>query len=194
MSEIEKKKRLEDPWLNRNVLGIGLTSFFSDMSHEMATAILPFFIILVLGGNAALVGLIEGSADGLASAFKSFTGYSSDKSGKRLPIMYLGYIATGVFIPAIGFATNIVEVFALRVAAWIGRGSRGPPRDALMTDSVTPSTTGRAFGFERALDSFGAVIGPAIVLLLIPVMSFSHIFFVSSIPATACLASVFLLV
>ena len=111
-------------WLSRNVLGIGLTSLFSDMSHEMATAILPFFVIFTLGGNAAAVGLIEGSADGLSSLFKSYSGYHSDKSGKRLPIMYLGYLATGILIPAIGFATNLVEVFFLRVGAWIGRGGQ----------------------------------------------------------------------
>ncbi len=181
-------------WLNLNVLGISLTSLFSDMSHEMATSILPFFVIFVLGGNAAVVGLVEGSADGLASLFKSFTGYFSDKSGRRLPIMYLGYLATGIFIPAIGFATNIVEVFLLRVTAWVGRGSRGPPRDALLADSATPSSIGRAFGFERALDSLGAVIGPAVVLLLIPLMSFSQIFFVSAIPAAVCVAVLCLLV
>lgn len=181
-------------WLTRNVLGIGLTSLFSDMSHEMATAILPFFITIVLGGNAALVGLIEGSADGLASLFKSYSGYHSDKSGRRLPIMYLGYLATGVLIPAIGFASNLFQVFLLRVGAWTGRGARGPPRDALMSESVSPSSIGKAFGFERAMDSLGAVIGPAIVLLLIPSISFSGIFFVSVAPAIVCVVVLFLVV
>jgi MFS family permease len=188
------KSESNSSWLNRNVLGISLTSLFSDMSHEMATAILPFFVIFVLGGNAAAVGLIEGSADGLASAFKSYSGYHSDKSGKRLPIMYLGYLATGILIPAIGFATNLVEVFSLRVGAWIGRGARGPPRDALMAESVSSASIGKAFGLERALDSLGAVIGPAIVLLLIPQLPFSKIFLVSAIPATVCVVVVFLLV
>lgn len=164
------------------------------MSHEMATAILPFFVIFTLGGNASIVGLIEGSADGLASLFKSYSGYRSDKSGKRLPIIYLGYFATGVLIPAIGFATNLVEVFVLRVGAWIGRGARGPPRDALMAESATPSSIGKAFGFERALDSLGAVIGPALVLLLIPYAPFSSIFIVSAIPAAVCLGVVISLV
>ena len=163
-------------------------------SHEMATAILPFFVIFVLGGNAAFVGLIEGSADGLASLFKSYSGYYSDKSGKRLPIIYLGYLATGILIPAIGFAANLAEVFLLRVGAWIGRGARGPPRDALLAESTSPSTIGKAFGFERALDSSGAVIGPAIALLLIPHLPFSNIFFVSAIPGTVCFMVVFLLV
>ncbi len=160
----------------------------------MATAILPFYVILVLGGNAASVGLIEGSADGVASIFKSYSGYFSDKSGKRLPVMYLGYLLTGILIPAIGFATNLVEVFLLRIGAWCGRGARGPPRDALMTQSVSKSSIGKAFGFERALDSFGAVIGPSFVLLLIPHFPFSKIFLFSVIPAVVCLAVLLLFV
>jgi hypothetical protein len=73
---------------------MSLTSFFSDMSHEMATSILPFFVIFVLGGNAAIVGLIEGASDGASSLVKSYTGYYSDKTGKRTPIMYVGYLLT----------------------------------------------------------------------------------------------------
>ena len=194
MTDTNNTGKDRERWLNRNVLGIGLTSLFSDMSHEMATAILLFLVIFVLGGNAAIVGLIEGSADGLASLFKSYSGYHSDKSGKRLPIMYLGYLATGILIPAIGFATNLVEVFLLRVGASIGRGARGPPKDALITESVSPSSVGKAFGFERALDSLGAVIGPAIVLLLMPYLPLSKIFLVSAFPATICVVVVFLLV
>ncbi len=74
-------------WLNRNVLGISLTSLFSDMSHEMATAILPFFILFDLGGTAAIVGLVEGASDGASSAVKAYSGYFSDKVGKRTSIM-----------------------------------------------------------------------------------------------------------
>jgi MFS family permease len=169
-------------WLNRNVIGISFTSLFSDMSHEMATAVLPFFIVLDLGGTVAIVGLLEGASDGASSAVKSYSGYFSDKIGKRTPIMYLGYALTGALIPAIGFSTSWIQVFALRVAAWMGRGARGPPRDALLTESVPGASVGRAFGFQRALDTVGAVVGPAIAFLLIPYLSYSSIFFVSFIP------------
>jgi MFS family permease len=164
------------------------------MSHEMATAILPFFIMFAVGGNAAIVGLVEGASDGSSSFVKSYAGYLSDKLGKRTPIMYLGYMLTGVLIPAIGFATSWVQVLLLRVGAWMGRGARGPPRDALLVDSAPPGTSGKAFGFQSALDTIGATIGPAIALLLIPYMPFSRIFFVSLIPGIVCVIVVITLV
>lgn len=169
-------------WLNRNVIGISFVSLFSDMSHEMATAILPFFVIFDLGGSAAIVGLIEGASDGASSTIKSYSGYLSDKIGKRTPIMYLGYALTGALIPAIGFCTSWLQVLALRVGAWMGRGSRGPPRDALLTESVPAKSVGKAFGFQRGMDTIGAVVGPAIALLLIPYLPYPSIFFVSFIP------------
>ena len=181
-------------WFNRNVIGMGLSSLFSDMSHEMATAILPFFIMFAVGGNAAIVGLVEGASDGSSSLIKSYSGYFSDRLGKRTPIMYLGYALTGILIPGIGFATSWVQVLVLRVGAWMGRGARGPPRDALIVDSVPPGTAGKAFGFQSALDTIGATIGPAIALLLIPYMPFSQIFFVSFIPGIVCVIVVVTLV
>ena len=168
------------------MIGIGLTSLFSDMSHEMATAILPFFIMFVVGGNAAIVGLVEGVSGGSSSLVKSYSGYYSDKSGRRTPIMYLGYLLTTILIPAIGFATSWFQVLLLRAGAWMGRGSRGPPRDALMADSVSSDAIGKAFGFQSTLDTVGAIIGPAIALLLIPYMPLSNIFFLSFIPAVVC--------
>lgn len=180
-------------WLNRNVLGISLTSLFSDMSHETATAILPFFII-ALGGNAAIVGLVEGASDGASSAVKAYSGHYSDKIGKRTPIMYLGYVLTGILIPAIGFATSWVDVFGLRVGAWMGRGARGPPRDALLSESTPPNSIGKAFGFQRAFDTIGAVVGIGIASILIPFLPLSQIFFVSFIPGVISVIVVILFV
>ena len=180
-------------WLNRNVVGMSVTSLFSDMSHEMATSILPFFIILV-GGSPAIVGLIEGAADGVSSAVKAYSGHFSDKIGKRTPIMYLGYVLTGILIPAIGFATSWTEVLVLRVAGWMGRGARGPPRDALLTESTPANSRGKAFGFQRSFDTIGATIGPAIALLLIPYLPYSQIFFVAFIPGIISAAVVLVFV
>ncbi len=177
-------------WLNRNIIGMSLTSLFSDASHEMATSILPFFIVFAVGGNPAIVGLVEGASDGASSLVKSYSGYYSDKSGKRTPVMYLGYLLTGILIPAIGFATSWWQVLVLRVGAWMGRGSRGPPRDALMVDSIPAGSVGKAFGFERTFDTVGAVIGPAIALMLIPYLPYSQIFFVSFIPGIVCIVVV----
>jgi MFS family permease len=181
-------------WLNRNILGISLTSLFSDMSHEMATAILPFFIVLDLGGTTAIVGLVEGASDGASSAVKSYSGYLSDRMGRRTPIMTLGYALTCFLIPAIGLCTSWLQVLALRVGAWMGRGARGPPRDALLADSAASESVGRAFGFQRSLDTVGAVVGPAIALLLIPHLPFSSIFFISFVPGVAAFFVVITLV
>ena len=112
-------------WFNRNVIGMGLSSLFSDMSHEMATAILPFFIMFAVGGNAAIVGLVEGASDGSSSLIKSYSGYFSDRLGKRTPIMYLGYVLTGVLIPAIGFATSWVQVLVLTCRCLDGERREG---------------------------------------------------------------------
>lgn len=181
-------------WLNRNVIGMSLTSLFSDASHEMATSILPFFIIFATGGNPAIVGLVEGASDGSSSLVKSYSGYYSDKIGRRTPIMYLGYLLTGILIPAIGLTTSWIQVLFLRVGAWMGRGARGPPRDALMVESVPAKDLGKAFGFERTGDTVGAIIGPAVALLLIPYLPYSQIFFVSFIPSVLAIAVVFTLV
>lgn len=184
-------------WLNRNIVGVSLTSLFSDMSHETATAVLPLFIATLVGSPlmaAAPIGLIEGASDGVSSAVKSYSGYWTDKTGKRTRVMYLGYLLTGVLIPAIGFATSWLQVLGLRVAGWMGRGARGPPRDALMSESVTPKTRGKAFGFQRAFDTIGATIGIAIAYLLIPRLPIPSIFFVTLIPGIASVVVVVTLV
>ena len=185
-------------WLNKTIVGVSLTSLFSDMSHEMATAILPFFVTALFGGNAsaaaAAVGLVEGASDGASSAVKSYSGYWTDKTGRRTPVMYLGYLLTGVLIPAIGFTTSWLQTLALRVAGWMGRGARGPPRDALMSESVTPETRGKAFGFQRSFDTIGAFTGIAIAYLLIPRLPLPSIFFVSVVPGMASVIVVLALV
>ncbi|MDG7016286.1 MAG: MFS transporter, partial [Nitrososphaerota archaeon] len=190
-------QRSQDPWLNRNIVGVSLTSLFSDMSHETATAVLPLFIATLVGSPlaaAAPIGLIEGASDGASSAVKSYSGYWTDKTGKRTQVMYLGYLLTGVLIPAIGFATSWIQVLTLRVAGWMGRGARGPPRDALMSESVTPETRGKAFGFQRAFDTIGATIGIAIAYLLIPRLPISSIFFITVIPGIVSVVVVVTLV
>jgi MFS family permease len=170
----------KNSWLTRSILGIGLTSLLSDMGHEMTTAVLPMFLASV-GGTAATLGLIEGIADASSSFVKLWMGWYSDKTGRRKPIAIAGYVITalkGLF----AFADNWYQVLLIRVLAWMGRGARSPVRDALMVDLLEPAHYGRAFGFHTAMDSLGAVIGPAIAFALIGVMSYRHIFMVSFIP------------
>ena len=128
MPSNEQKKK---GWLNRNVFSFGLASLFSDMSHEMATAILPIFLSVELHSAAAILGILEGVSDFSSSFIKTFAGWYSDKLGKRKPFIILGYVMTGLFIPIIGFATHWSHVLAARTLGWLGRGIRSPARDAL---------------------------------------------------------------
>jgi MFS family permease len=182
----------KNSWLTKSILGIGLTSLFSDMGHEMTTAILPMFLATI-GGTAATLGLIEGIADALSSFIKLWMGYYSDRIGKRKPIATIGYIITA-FKGLFAFTTNWYQVLFIRVFAWMGRGARGPVRDAMMVDLLEPAYYGRAFGFHTAMDTIGAVIGPAIAFTLIGILSYRQIFLISFIPGFLSVACIVFLV
>jgi MFS family permease len=171
-------------WLNRNVAAMGFTSLFGDASHEMVTAVLPFFLAM-LGAGPEILGLIEGFSDVSSSIVKSFSGYLSDKIGRRKPLLNIGYALTGIFTPLIALATSWSQVLVLRIGAWTGRGARGPPRDALLADSVSPETTGKAFGFHRTMDTLGAIIGPALALFFLTFLNYRQIIAISVIPGLA---------
>ncbi len=156
----------DDRWLNRNVLGIGLTSLLADVSHEMATAILPGFLT-VLGVSPAILGAIEGIADSVASFVKLAAGWFSDRVGRRKPLATAAYFLTGLSTGLFALAQHWPLVLAARTAGWLGRGVRSPLKNAILADSITPNTRGRAFGFERAGDTIGAVIGPLIAVGLL---------------------------
>jgi MFS family permease len=180
-------------WLNKNVAAMGLTSLFGDAGHEMVTAVLPFFLA-VLGAGPEVLGLIEGFSDGASSLVKSFAGYLSDKIGKRKPLMNIGYALTGILTPLIAATTSWSQVLVLRVSAWLGRGARGPPRDALLADSVSSEATGKAFGFHRAMDTLGAIIGPALALFFLTFLNFHQIIAISVIPGLVAFFIVFFFV
>jgi len=153
-------------WLNRTVLGIGIASLFSDWSHEIATAILPAFLGS-LGAAAAWLGIIEGVSDGLSSFAKLGSGFYTDHLSKRKPIAFAGYLVTTVATACFGLATVAWHVLVARAAAWLGRGVRTPVRKALLAAAVDSSVYGRAFGFERAMDTLGAIVGPLTALLFL---------------------------
>ncbi len=159
----------KQPWLTRGVLGIGLASLFSDWGHEAATAILPIFLAS-LGAPAVALGIIEGVSDGLSSFAKLAGGFVADHAPWRKPTGIIGYCATAVTTFGYAFAQTWPAVLLLRAFGWMGRGSRGPSRDALLADCVLPGQEGRAFGFERAMDTLGAVLGPLCATLLIGVL------------------------
>jgi MFS family permease len=158
-------------WLNRTVLGIGLASLFSDWSHEIATTLMPAFLA-TMGVAAAWLGLIEGVADGLSSFAKMASGYYTDKLPRRKPIAVAGYVLTALGTASFGLATAAWHILLARASAWLGRGVRTPVRKALLAGSVTKETYGRAFGFERMMDTLGAIVGPATAFVLLG--AFNH--------------------
>lgn len=179
---MEPSKR-HSAWLNRNVLGTGLTSLFSDMGHEMVTSMLPA-ILTSLGAPAIALGLVEGVSDVASSVLKFWAGWFTDQpSGRpyRKAIVVLGYLATA-FKALIVFAVTWPQVLIIRVLGWAGRGARGPLRDAILTDSVTPETYGRGFGFHRSMDTLGAIVGPLLVTVLLPRLGHTNVLLLSVIP------------
>ncbi len=167
-------------WLTRNVFAIGMLSLFSDMGHELTTAILPVFLVS-FGGGAIALGAIEGISDAASSLIKLWMSYHSDRIGKRKPILAVGYFVTAM-MGTLAFVSAWWQILIIRVIAWIGRGARGPVRDALLSESVPSAAHGRAFGFEGAMDTIGAILGPAIALSLLSILPIRQIFLISFIP------------
>jgi MFS family permease len=148
--------------LPRNVFSIGVVSLFNDASSEIIYPVLPLFLALTLNASRAQIGLIEGAAESLSGFLKLFSGYFSDRRGRRKGMVVFGYGLASVMRPLIGLATQWPQVFAIRMADRFGKGVRSAPRDAMIADAAAPEERGLAFGFHRAMDHAGAVIGPLI--------------------------------
>lgn len=146
-------------WLNRTVVGAGITSALGDFCYETTTVILPGFLA-VLGIPAAALGIIEGIADAVASFTKMVSGYIADKLGHRKLLVLVGYGLTPVGQVLIALAAGWPLLLLGRLVSWFGKGLRGPLRDVIVVQAVSPETRGRAFGFHRATDTLGAVVGP----------------------------------
>jgi len=153
-------------WLNRTVAGVGITSALGDFCYETTTVILPGFLA-VLGIPAAVLGLIEGIADAVAAFTKMVSGYVADKLGHRKLLVLIGYGLTPVGQVLIALAVGWPLLLLGRIVSWFGKGLRGPLRDAIVIQAVSPETRGRAFGFHRAADTVGAVIGPLLGVALL---------------------------
>ena len=151
------------PWLTRNVKALSAVSLAQDAASEMLYPVLPILLTTVLGAPAAVVGAIEGVAEGAAALLKYVSGRTSDKVGRK-PAVALGYGMAALAKVIIASALVWPVVLAGRVVDRIGKGIRSAPRDALLADGVPPSQMGRVFGFHRAADTLGAVIGPLVGL------------------------------
>jgi MFS family permease len=161
-----QQKPSKGGWLNRTVVGAGITSALGDFCYETTTVLLPGFLA-VLGIPAAVLGIIEGLADAVASFTKMVSGYIADKLGHRKLLVLIGYGLTPVGQALIALAVGWPLLLLGRLISWFGKGLRGPLRDAIVIQAVSPETRGRAFGFHRAMDTVGAVLGPLLGVALL---------------------------
>ena len=153
--------------LSGNVFALSLVSLLNDTSSEIIYPLLPAFLALTLGASPFAIGLIEGFAESVAALLKLFSGYFSDKFEKRKFPVFLGYALASLTRPILAFAGSWQQVLAVRVTDRVGKGIRGAPRDAIIAGSVPEEIRGLAFGFNRAADHLGAVIGPIIAFVLL---------------------------
>ena len=186
--------------LPRNVFAISLVSLLNDASSEIIYPLLPIFLSLTLGASPGIVGVIEGTAESISSLLKLFSGYFSDRRGKRKGFVVLGYSLASFARPFLAFASSWYQVLAIRLTDRVGKGIRSAPRDAMIADTVAVEERGLAFGFHRAMDHTGAVVGPLFGYLLLALFAanrnapsaadFTKIFLLASIPALAAVVVV----
>jgi len=155
----------------RGVWAIGFVSMFMDISSEMIHSLLPVFLVGTLGASMMAVGVIEGVAEATASITKLFSGWISDRLGRRKLLAVLGYGLGALSKPVFPLAASPLQVLAARFADRIGKGVRGAPRDALVADITEPGARGAAFGLRQALDTVGAFLGPLVAIALMSLLA-----------------------
>ena len=166
---------------------LGIVSLFTDVSTEMILGILPYFVTIELGATKALLGLMEGAAESLNYLFRVFSGAISDRIGRRKPLVLLGYGLSTFAKPLFAVATSWTDVLTVRLADRLGKGIRTSPRDALISDSVRETRSGRAFGLHRSIDQLGAILGPTLAFLLLPLLGTRGLFWLSFVPGAIAL-------
>ena len=174
------------------VFALSVVSFLNDTSSEIMYPLLPAFLALTLGASPFAIGLIEGFAESVASILKLFSGYLSDKFGNRKLPVFIGYSLAAIVRPLLAFVTSWQQVLVVRMTDRIGKGIRGAPRDALLASTVDEDRRGLAFGFNRAADHLGAVVGPVVAFLLLTYLAvdpytptareYQQVFLFASIP------------
>lgn len=180
----------------RNLVALSVVSFLTDASSEIIAPLLPLFLVGTLGATVAFVGIIEGSAETVASMLKLVSGWWSDRIGRRKPLIVGGYALASLMRPLMAIAATPAQVLGIRVADRVGKGLRASPRDALLAASVPADQRGRAFGFHRAADHAGAVVGPLIAMFCLQVlhMPLRDVFWVAAVPGALSVLVVLLAV
>jgi MFS family permease len=180
--------------LGRNVLALSVVSFLTDVASEMTYPLLPIFLTAVLRASASSIGVIEGAAESTAALLKLVSGWLSDRAPRRKPLVLAGYTLASAIRPLVGLARSAPQVLGIRVTDRVGKGIRTSPRDALIADSVDPTIRGRAFGFHRAADHAGAVVGPLIAFALLrwSAIDLRQVFLWTAVPGALAVAALLL--
>jgi MFS family permease len=186
---MEKRSEEVSTSIRRNIFALGFISFFTDMSSEMAFSILPTFLLSLPGASIATLGFIEGTAEALSYVLRSVSGIFSDKFRKRKSLVLVGYGLSNAVKPLFAIARTPLDVFVVRVSDRVGKAVRTPPRDALLSESVSDKRRGAAFGLHRALDQSGAIVGPVIATtaMLILGLTLRDVFWLTLIPGAIAL-------
>ena len=173
--------------ITRNVFLLGLVSLFTDLSSQMIFPLIPLYLVSVLGAGASVVGICEGAAETTATLFKVVSGYWSDRIKRRKPFVLIGYSFSAITKPLFALAKVWPLVLAIRVLERIGKGVRSAPRDAMVAESVDQSVRGKAYGFHRAMDGLGSVLGALLAFILLSVTNsnYTQIFLLAGIPGIA---------
>ena len=175
MDQVENKGTLKLSQRYRqlpaNVMALSAVSLLNDTSSDIIYPLLPAFLAITLGASPFAIGLIEGFAESVASLLKLFSGYLSDRFNRRKLPVFLGYSLAAIMRPLLSFVTTWPQVLVLRLTDRVGKGIRGAPRDALLAASVSKEKRGLAFGFNRAADHMGAVIGPVVAFILLSMIA-----------------------
>jgi MFS family permease len=166
----------------RNIVALGLVSFFTDLSSEMVFGLLPLFLTGQLGASRTFLGLVEGVGEMLGYTVRMGSGTVSDRVQKRKPLVLIGYSLSAASKPFLALAGSWIDVLGVRSADRVGKGIRTAPRDALISESVPEAKRGRAFGLHRSMDQAGAVIGPLIAFAIFPFVGFTGVFYLSLVP------------
>ncbi|WP_432669307.1 MFS transporter [Pseudomonas umsongensis] len=166
MSSESPRTGAERSGIPRTIWALGFVSLFMDLSSEMVHSLLPVFMVTTLGASALTVGVIEGVAESTAMLIKVFSGAISDFMGRRKGLLLLGYGVAALSKPLFPLAHSVEVVFTARFLDRIGKGIRGAPRDALVADVSPPSIRGACFGLRQSMDTVGAVLGPAMAIVL----------------------------
>lgn len=166
---------------------LALVSLLTDASSEIIAPLLPVFLVGTLGASVQMVGLIEGAAEAVAALLKVASGWWSDRVGRHKPFIVAGYGLAALVRPLMALTTSGAQVLAIRLTDRVGKGIRGAPRDALLASSTAPAFRGRAFGFHRAADHAGAVIGPLIAFIGLQWagLSLRQLFWIAAVPGAA---------